>query len=115
MYVTKPLPFWPFKEVDVDGIRPRQVQVYLLGSEMGDANLEIAKTILACWGKLLLFTSVPVILSLAHPCAYISVNKIAHYERGRPAVLLYMFGQFQLHGTISNLGRVFTLFTWLMQ
>ena len=62
MYVTKPLPFWPFKEVDVDGIRPRQVQVYLLGSEMGDANLEIAKTILACWGKLLLFTSVPVFI-----------------------------------------------------
>ena len=50
------------KEVDVEGIRPRQVQVYLPGSEMGDANLETAKTILACKGKLQLFTSVPVII-----------------------------------------------------
>ena len=37
------------KGVDVGGIRPRQVQVYFLGSEMGSiANLETAKTILAC-------------------------------------------------------------------
>ena len=36
------------KEVYVEGIRPRQVQVYSLSSETGDANLETAKTILTC-------------------------------------------------------------------
>ena len=35
------------KEADVEGIRPKQVHVYLPGSEMGDANLEAAKTIRA--------------------------------------------------------------------
>ena len=38
------------KGVDVEGIRPRKVQVYFLGlaSEMGNPNLETAKTIHAC-------------------------------------------------------------------
>ena len=39
---------WHMKWVDVEGIRPRKVQVYLLGSEMGgNANFETAKTTLA--------------------------------------------------------------------
>ncbi len=40
------------KGMDVERIRPRQVQVYLLGSEMGgNAHFETAKTTLACWGS----------------------------------------------------------------
>ena len=40
---------WHMQGVDVERIRPRKVQVYLLGPEMGgNANFETTKTTLAC-------------------------------------------------------------------
>ena len=121
--------------VDVEGIRPRKVQIYLMGSEMcGNAKFETAKTTLACWGKLQLFTPVPVIIIypwhiIVHTSQSInsltrSVVSLRSYYKifiSATHTLLVLHVMFRMRMgshqscTIFDLWRAFALFTWLMQ